>query len=255
VQVNIPFALLYESYLSRFLEYGLNPEIGFDAAALDRFSPSEIEGVAKRIHKQGLSITLHAPYMDLSPGSPDPAIRTLTRHRFQQVVELIPIFEPRAVVCHTGYDYRRYWSLKDAWIDYSVELWLWLAEAISKKGAKLMLENVYEQEPHQFLEVYGKLKGKDIGFCLDTGHQAVFSLVELPEWLKTLGEHIDQLHLHDNLGTQDDHLALGKGKVDFKMLFNYLKHIKREPPIITIEPHREEDLWPSLEYLEGIWPW
>jgi hypothetical protein len=25
--------------------------------------------------------------------------------------------------------------------------------------------------------------------------------------------------------------------------------------MITLEPHREEDLWPSLEYLAKLWPW
>ena len=67
IQVNIPFTMLYESYLPQFLEYGLNPEIGFDAAALDRFSMKDFEGVAKQIRTQGLSTTLHAPYLDLSP--------------------------------------------------------------------------------------------------------------------------------------------------------------------------------------------
>jgi hypothetical protein len=39
------------------------------------------------------------------------------------------------------------------------------------------------------------------------------------------------------------------------LLFEYLKGRKADPPIVTIEPHREEDLWPSLEYLEKFWPW
>ena len=37
VQVNIPFAMLYDTYLDRFLGYELNPEIGIDAEALERF--------------------------------------------------------------------------------------------------------------------------------------------------------------------------------------------------------------------------
>jgi hypothetical protein len=75
---------------------------------------------------------------------------------------------------------------------------------------------------------------------------AAFSLEDLSTWLQGLGEHIGQLHLHDNLGNQDDHLALGKGQIDFRLLFNYLRERKSDPPVITIEPHREEDLWPSL---------
>jgi sugar phosphate isomerase/epimerase len=84
---------------------------------------------------------------------------------------------------------------------------------------------------------------------------AAFSLEDLSVWLQSLGKHIEQLHLHDNLGTQDDHLALGEGQIDFRLLLKHVKGKKSDPPIITIEPHREEDLWPSLEYLEGIWPW
>ena len=112
IQVNIPFTMLYDTYLPLIIQYGINPEIGLDAIALDRFSISDYEHVARKIHKQGLSITLHGPFMDLCPGSPDPKIRELTRHRFQQVSRLIPIFSPRSVVCHTCYDNKRYGFLK-----------------------------------------------------------------------------------------------------------------------------------------------
>ncbi len=255
IQVNIPFAMLYESYLPQFLEYGLNPEIGLDADALDRFSLKDFEDVAIQIRKRGLSTTLHAPYLDLSPGSLDSAVRALTKRRFHQVLELVPIFKPQTVVCHTGYDHKRYWGSKDAWIEKSQALWIWLSEEIKKEESLLMLENVYEQSPQEFLDVYEGLRGQHVGFCLDTGHMAAFSIVDLPTWLQSLGEHIKQLHLHDNLGKQDDHLALGKGQIDFRLLFKYLQGRKSDPPIITIEPHREEDLWPSLEYLERFWPW
>jgi sugar phosphate isomerase/epimerase len=255
IQVNIPFTMLYESYLPRFLEQGINPEIGFDATALDRFSMGEIEEVAEQIRKQGLSTTLHAPYLDLSPGSLDSEIRSLTKRRFQQVLEVAPIFQPKTIVCHTGYDEKRYWGLKEMWLEKSLELWRWLSQEIKKQGSVLMLENVYEQSPQEFLDVYEGLNDQDVGFCLDTGHMAAFSLEDLSTWLQSLGEHIQQLHLHDNLGSQDDHLGLGEGQIDFKLLFEYLKGRKTDPPIVTIEPHREEDLWPSLEYLEKFWPW
>ena len=255
IQVNIPFTMLHESYLPRFLEHGLNPEIGFDAAALDRFSMREFEEVAKQIRKRGLSTTLHAPYLDLSPGSLDSEIRSLTRRRFQQILELVPIFQPKTVVCHTGYDHKRYWGLKEMWIENSLELWIWLSEEIKKQESLLMLENVYEQSPQEFLDIYEGLSDQHVGFCLDTGHMAAFSLEDLSTWLQSLGKHIQQLHLHDNLGNQDDHLGLGEGQIDFRLLFEYLKGRKSDPPIVTIEPHREEDLWPSLEYLERFWPW
>ena len=255
IQVNIPFTMLYDTYLPLIIQYGINPEIGLDAIALDRFSIAEYEDVAQEIHKRGLSITLHGPFMDLSPGSPDPKVRELTRYRFQQLSRLIPIFLPKTVVCHTCYDHKRYGFLKEQWLEYSMELWTWLSESLRKEGAILMLENVYERNPNEFLELFKSLMDRGVGFCLDVGHQTAFSHVDLAEWLDILGEYIYQLHLHDNHGFQDEHLPLGKGKVDFPILFQYLKDKRIQPSIMTIEPHREEDLWPSLEYLEGLWPW
>ena len=69
VQVNIPFKMLYDTYLGRFLEYELNPEIGIDAAALDRFSRVEFSDMARQLLRRGLTVTIHGPFFDLSPGS------------------------------------------------------------------------------------------------------------------------------------------------------------------------------------------
>ena len=255
IHVNIPFTMLHESYLSRFIREGINPEIGFDASALDLFSLPDYKFIAKQILQRGLSVTMHAPFIDLSPGSPDPEVRALTRRRFNQLIPLIPIFKPKTIVCHTGWENQSYWFLKESWVQYSMEYWSWLAEDVSKEGSSLMLENVYESDPYEFLDLFKGLKHQGIGFCLDTGHQAVFSRTGLLVWLETLGEYIAQLHLHDNNGIRDDHLALGKGEIDFTRLFKYLKEKKLRPPIITLEPHGEDDFLPSLEYLENIWPW
>ena len=53
----------------------------------------------------------------------------------------------------------------------------------------------------------------------------------------------------------DEHLALGRGIVDFASLFSSLRRLGGVPPVVTLEPHTEADLWPSLAYLAHIWPW
>jgi sugar phosphate isomerase/epimerase len=60
---------------------------------------------------------------------------------------------------------------------------------------------------------------------------------------------LGQLHLHDNNGDHDQHLAPGRGMVDFSGLFQYLR-LHNLHPLITLEPHSEEDLWQALDYLE-----
>ncbi|MBN1850378.1 MAG: sugar phosphate isomerase/epimerase [Deltaproteobacteria bacterium] len=255
VHVNIPFTMLHESYLHKFIAARMNPEIGIDAVALDRFSISDFKKIADMIHANGLKITIHAPFMDLAPGSPDDAVRAVAKDRFEQVIRLVPLFKPKSIVGHTGYDHKRYGFLKDLWIQKGNEIWKWFAEEIRDQGTKLMLENVYERNPHECKELIEGLKDKGVGFCLDVGHVTAFSSTGLSEWLEVMGDDIEQLHLHDNHGVEDEHLALGKGCIDFSMLFQYLKDKRTEPPIITLEPHKEEDLPPALQYLEKIWPW
>ena len=130
-----------------------------------------------------------------------------------------------------------------------------LSEKLKDEGADLMLENVYEQTPDDILVLLQSLESMCVGFCLDTGHQAVFGQVSLGEWVDTLGPYLGEVHLHDNHHLKDEHLALGQGSIDFKGLFGRLKNLSQKPPVVTLEPHYEEHLWPSLRYLAKIWPW
>jgi len=255
LQVNIPYRMLKEGYLNKFLEYGLNPEIGFDAGALDTISIPEANTIAKQFHQAGRTITLHGPFMDLSPGSPDPNIQKISRERFDQLASLVPVFNPRTVVCHTGYDHKRYWPMREQWIENSLKTWEPLAAIFKREGARLMLENVYEKTPSEILPLVEHLKSHGVGFCLDIGHQAVFSTASLSQWVQSMSGYLQQLHLHDNNGEQDDHWALGRGNIDIQRLFKDLDSRKIHPLAVTLEPHTEEDLKPSLEYLEPIWPW
>ena len=255
VQINIPFRMLYETYLNRFLEHALNPEIGLDAASLESYSLSDFKRIGNILHTHNLSVTLHGPFIDLSAGSTDPAVRALTRHRFEQLLNLVPVLKPKTVVCHAGYDWKRYGYFKTQWIENCLETWYWLADGLGERGSRLMLENVYEKDPDIILTILDRLKSLDVGFCLDCGHLSAFGNSDLNAWLASIGPYIGQLHLHDNHGHDDEHLAMGLGSIDFELLFTYLKLNNNSPPIITLEPHQEEDLWPSLEYLARIWPW
>jgi sugar phosphate isomerase/epimerase len=255
VQVNIPFTMLIESYLDRFIEYGLNPEIGLDAEALDRFSIAEFGTIAEEFHRRSRTVTLHGPFIDLNPGSPDPAVRRITRRRMQQVLDLVPVFQPRTVVCHANYDNRRYGYFKAEWTDHSLEFWSWMADGLAPYGSQLMLENVFEDGPEDILTIFDNLDRENLGFCLDTGHTAAFGQTDLAGWLKELGSRLGQLHLHDNFGSQDDHLPIGSGTIGFDNLFKFLEESTSPPPLITLEPHEEKHLWPSLKYLAACWPW
>ena len=208
--------MLWDGYIDRFVDLGLNPEIGFDAIAFEKFGRSDFSMMAKRLHQRPLTITLHAPFIDLSAGSLDPDIRAITHRRFEQVLEVVPIFKPKTVVCHLGYDQKRHIYFRDKWIEISLETWSWLGEHLKNFGSQLMIENVYESDPDEMRTVFDRLQDHNVGFCLDTGHQSAFSQTPLAGWLDSLGPYLGQLHLHDNRGTVDEHMAIGQGAIDFE---------------------------------------
>jgi sugar phosphate isomerase/epimerase len=255
VQVHTTFTELWNGEIEHFTRHSLNPEIGIDAAALERFSREDFLHVAETLRRQDLTVTFHAPFVDLSAGSTDPAIRAVTHRRFEEILDLVPLFKPRTVVAHAGYDWQRYEYFRKTWMDHSVEFWAWVAGRLNREGSRLMLENVYEHRPREIFELFERLQPQGVGLCLDCGHLTAFGRAPLDEWLGVLGPFIGQLHLHDNRGEKDDHLPMGHGQIDFRRLFAYLRAERTSPPVMTLEVHRPDDVWASLAGLERLWPW
>jgi sugar phosphate isomerase/epimerase len=252
--VNAPFRQLVDSYLDLFLRYRINPEIGFDASVLDRRDELPLAQVARLFMEQGRTVTLHGPFMDLAPGAVDDKIREVTARRLLETMELVPLFRPLSVVFHVGYDDRRYQGFRQEWLAGSLATWEPIARRAEKLGVMVSLENVYEQTPDMIVALLDSLSSRNVGFCLDVGHQNAFSTTPLAEWLRALGSRLKEVHLHDNDGRGDDHQPIGRGSVAFSTLFAYLVDTGLQP-VITLEPHTEASLWKSLEALETLWPW
>jgi sugar phosphate isomerase/epimerase len=250
VQVCIPFKLLKEKYLSLVLEHRLNPEIGIDGDVIDTYSRKDFSEIASVLQREGLLITLHGPFYDLVPGGMDKKILKASRERLREVFDLISVFEPWSVVCHTGYDRKRYGEVQYEWLDTALETWAPLVKDLQGTRTTLMMENVYEKTPEMLYRIISGLDAEKVGFCFDTGHMNAFSDTNMADWLKALGPFLKQCHLHDNDGTTDSHLAIGAGKIDFDTLFKYVEenHLR---PIITLEAHKEKWMWQSLEALSG----
>jgi len=254
VQVNIPFSYLGEGYLDLFLARRLNPEIGLDACSLGRFPRRDFSRVARAFRQAGRRLTLHAPFQDLLPGAKDALILAATRRRLQQAFRLLPVFKPATIVCHLGYEARFYQGEREAWLERSAATWREFAALAAPHGVTVMLENVYETDPDLFPELLSLVDAPNVRLCLDVGHLQAFGGGDFHRWLHTLWPYIGQLHLHDNRGDLDAHLALGQGTVPLADVLNFLAAKDRQP-LVTLEPHQEGSLEPSLAYLAKIWPW
>jgi len=248
VQINIPFPMVLEN-LEGILAIGLQPELYFSSLTLDRLSWKDVQKVSRKLEEKSTPVTFHAPFMDLSPGSTDEKIRQVTAFRFNQVMELVPYFRPRAIVFHAGYDHWRFDSDVALWLENSLLTWRLLVERAEALSVRLALENVYEENPSILRRLLEAINSSSLGYCLDTGHGHIFSQVPLPEWVEALTPWLIEVHLHDNHRQADEHLPLGFGEIDFPGVFASMRG-KNLQPIYTLEPHLREHLEPSLKALE-----
>lgn len=248
--VNAPFEQLEEGLLETFLIHRLQPEIGLEGECLWDRDNAAFAAVAGQFRQRGLSCTMHAPFFDLAPGAIDSKILDITRKKLRRAFELIEIFKPRSVVCHLGYDPDKHAYKMKEWLRISIETWSELIETAAESGTPVMFENTYEKLPDVHLELFQNLPGSNFGFCLDVGHLMAYAGSTWQVWLDKLQPWLGQVHLHDNNGAMDEHIAIGQGQFNFNELFGYFQRHNLSP-LVTLEPHSEEDLWKSLEAIEA----
>ncbi|MCK9276114.1 MAG: sugar phosphate isomerase/epimerase [Syntrophales bacterium] len=252
VQINMPYRLLKEKYLSLVLDNGINPEIGFDCFVLDHYDKEDFQRTADILADAELKITFHSPFYDLRPGALDPKVREITIYRFEQLFELAGMFKPDAVVCHAAFEHRFYASHEEEWLENSIKTWEYAADLAQKAGTIITLENTFEERPDYFGRLLDRFKGDSrIKCCFDTGHCNAFSDVPFQTWTERIGWSIGQIHVHDNDGSGDMHLPPGKGNFPFTDFFRNIKKYV-DTPIITLEPHTEGDLWEAIAALSSM---
>ncbi|MEJ2695222.1 MAG: sugar phosphate isomerase/epimerase [Candidatus Sulfobium sp.] len=244
---HIPFQRIPE-HIDVIRHYALNLEIYFGAAILDSVPLPEITDLKKRLDYNP-ELSIHAPFMDLSPGAVDSMVRTATMERFRQILDVAEVLRPKTVVFHSGYEKWKYALNVDLWLEKSLLTWREVSERAAGMGLKVAIENIFEDEPSNLKLLMENMKSDNFGICFDTGHFNLFSKLPLAEWMESLNPYIFELHLHDNDGTSDQHLPIGDGTFDFREFFGLLRNLKC---VYTIESHTPENVLRSMESLREL---
>lgn len=237
VHAHVPFQQI-QHHLAYMVAKNLHPEIFLSGDALDTIFPEEIESVAAALASAGLTCTIHAPFMDLNPGSEEVLLREATRHRFRQVCTAAAILRPKVIVFHPGYDRWRYGEKQSSWLGHSIDTFSEVLKATEPTGCTVAVENIFEEEPSTLLALMESFSHPRLRHCFDVGHWNLFHApgVGLDEWFAALGAHIAEIHIHDNSGNRDDHAPVGEGNIDFD---HYFRLLDRFAPtaVWTIEAH------------------
>jgi sugar phosphate isomerase/epimerase len=245
--IHVPCETL-DRYLPFIKEHKLNLEVYFGSRRFDDLKKGDLIKL-KNMLDYNPQLTIHAPFMDLSPGAVDPKVGEITFKRFSDVLDFAEILKSKIVVFHSGYDKWKYDDRVDIWLEGSLKTWIPLNKKAETLGIKIAIENIFEDEPTNLKLLMEEVNSKNFGICFDTGHFNLFSKTLLSEWLEVIKPYIIELHLHDNIKDADSHLPIGEGNFDFRTLF---RELQGKNCIYTIEAHTKEDTIKSMEKLKEL---
>jgi len=191
-------------------------------AELEHALPAIEEQVLYAVESYGLKFQIHAPIADLNIGSPSERMR---KHSVDEILMLFDTCERLSIpmiTIHPG-----------AAVAYGDEVKSRVREAtreslkvIDRKVDGMNLKVAIENMPpgswsicYDIAELLSITEGTGIGICFDTGHAHVAGSVGgfLHE-----RERISNVHLHNNDGKSDMHLALDKGTMDLRSVVGAL---------------------------------
>ncbi|MBO3842814.1 MAG: sugar phosphate isomerase/epimerase, partial [Candidatus Brockarchaeota archaeon] len=105
----------------------------------------------------------------------------------------------------------------------------------SEHGVKIAVENRLETSysflPKDLSDLIENVGSDNLGVCLDTGHANVNKL-NISKMFESLREYLVATHVHDNDGSQDQHLPPLMGGIDWDEVVNALSRIGYNRPLI-----------------------
>lgn len=231
----------------------LEPELYFSGAAIDTLSPSALDAIRALVAQHKLHPIVHAPFFNLDAGAREPRVQRLFHERLSWAIDAAKSFQASQIVVHPGYG---------PWVPVrKFEEWLLraqpvLAEVVDKAGEagiRLAFENIYDADPGDLSILLQTFPATHVGVCLDIGHFNLFSESGLKVWLEAFGGRLFEVHLHDNFGMEDDHIAVGDGNAKYGQLISWLQGNVADP-LLTLEMPEKTHVIKSTNRVRAWFP-
>jgi sugar phosphate isomerase/epimerase len=219
-------------------------EVTYDLPYVDEIDSHFLSAV-KTLQGKGVSFSLHGPLFEVNIGSVFSEVRTFSKGRYTAAIEFAAEagFDP--VVVHPGYSFltdRATAIAEKARTNFVDDLGE-LQRYAHARGVRLALENVHM--PYFFfydIQEFGDLARTipGLGMTLDIGHAYLTKLQKregdpegsiLHDLAGADPARLFHVHLHNNLGTKDDHF-LGQGHIDLRKIVQGLKGLGYEGKVI-----------------------
>lgn len=208
--------------------------------------------------QKGIAWSLHAPVSRCNPAAPSGLIRVETYDKIQRSLHVAKELRCSHVVMHPG-KVGNHQDEKECYdgIQHLIQFLQPLLEEISGTRTVLALENV---APYpgllgwnviHLLSVCHEIASSQLGLIYDIGHAHLSHPGNSLQSLKLVYPYLVGVHISDNFGETDDHLAVGEGNIPFKQIVSFLKDNRFKGSWI-IETGNLEDAHVSVERLQSF---
>jgi sugar phosphate isomerase/epimerase len=133
-----------------------------------------------------------------------------------------------------------------------------LTEFAATRKVGLMLENAPPENRSSLesLECFSHVMKSvpALSFHLDIGHAFIENRMRgVRDYLEAFGVRLAHAHMHDNHGKEDEHLPLGKGKIDAREVIRLLKEVNYDRTITFEVFSSHADAVRSMRYFSKQW--
>lgn len=157
--------------------------------------------------------TVHGAFYDVIPFSVDRKIQEISDLRIHQSIAVTKKMKAESVVFHTNYNpFLNSEVYKRNWIEENAAYWSCILE--ENPDVNIYLENMFDTTPDLLEQISNRLcQYENYGVCLDYAH-AFLSKTAPEEWARRLARFVKHVHISDNDGISDLHMAWGDGIIN-----------------------------------------
>lgn len=199
-------------------------------ADLPNLTANQVQQLLALKAEKSLVYSLHTPCYEANPASSSQRMRNIVLEGYLDTVVLANQLGADMVVVHTGHKSDGTKSKEEAMANALVVLTETVQFVRKYPGITLVMENTgfYSQNflnsADDFLYLINVINSSQLKASIDIGH-AVLQDLEPAALIRACREHLVHLHLQDNNGVFDDHLALGWGKINYSSIAQALREI------------------------------
>ncbi len=211
------------------------------------------ERVREVYQTTNLIISLHAPLSDINIASVNERIWAESIRQIKESIENAYEFVDDICVVHPGLLSPLSMHVPDRAFDKAITGLAELCDFASGYGLRIAVENLTSANmlmgryPDELIRIVRGVNRDNIGLCLDVAHANTTNTLD--EFLAKADDmNIIHMHASDNYGTDDLHLPLGRGNIDWYKVFSVIKE-KEYDGLFVIEVYSLAAGIESLEYV------